>query len=137
MRARFLPYPVRTAMDANATESLLRLAFDSAPALEANQAIARVREQEAGEFTPATSYELLLPEQDTRTWLLETMLPRLVDYLESVGAKLPGCGRVFLSVFSGDKLHFIRARDAVALLSEWSGLSMDELKQRYGPNAPK
>ncbi len=117
----------------DATESLLRLAFDSAPAMEANQAIARVREQEAGELTPATSYEFVLPEQEPRAWLLEYMLPRLVDYLESTGARLPGCGRVFLSVFSGGTLHFIRAKDAVALLSEWSGLSPDELKRRYGP----
>ena len=117
----------------DATESLLRLAFERAPALEANQAMARIREQEAGELSPATSYEFVLPEQDTRQWLLESMLPRLVDYLESTGARLPGCGRVFLSVFSGNTLHFIRAKDAVALLSEWSGLPMDELRRRYGP----
>lgn len=118
----------------DATESLLRLAFDTAPAMEANQAIERIRQQEAGEFTPAASYELVLPlEGDIRKWLLESMLPRLVDYLESVGARLPGCGRVFLSVFSGGTLHFIRARDVVAMLSEWSGLSTDEMKRRYGP----
>lgn len=117
----------------DATESLLRLAFDTAPALEANQAISRIREQESGEFAAATSYEFVLPEQEPRTWLLEYMLPRLVDYLESTGARLPGCGKVFLSVFSGSTLHFIRAKEAVALLSEWSGLSMDELKRRYGP----
>lgn len=119
--------------DMDATESLLRLAFDTAPAMEANQAIERIRQQETGEFTLAASYELVLPEGDTRQWLLESMLPRLVDYLESVGAKLPGCGRVFLSVFSGDTLHFIRAKDVVAMLSEWSGLSTDELRRRYGP----
>ena len=116
-------------MDA-ATDELLRLAFDRAPAREANTAIARVREQtDEG----ATSYELVLPPGDVRTWLLQTLLPRLVDYLESSGAKLPHCGGVFLSVFSGDTLYFLHARDVVELLSRWSGLSLPELKQRYGP----
>ena len=116
-------------MDAAADE-LLRLAFDRAPALEANQAIARIRDS-AGDGL--TSYELVLPQDNVRAWLLEYTLPRLVDYLESSGAKLPHCGGVFLSVFSGDTLHFLHARDVVELLSRWSGLSMAELKTRYGP----
>ena len=117
----------------DATDTLLRLAFDHAPALEANTAIARVREQQGDELSGATSYELVLPSENVRTFLLEHTLPRLVDYLESHGSKLPGCGGVFLSVFAGDTLYFLHARDVVRLLSEWSGLSMDELKRRYGP----
>jgi hypothetical protein len=117
----------------DATDTLLRLAFDHAPALEANTAIARVREQQGDELSGATSYELVLPSENVRTFLLEHTLPRLVDYLESHGSKLPGCGGVFLSVFAGDTLHFLHARDVVRLLSEWSGLSMDELRRRYGP----
>jgi hypothetical protein len=120
-------------MSTDATDALLRLAFERAPAIEANTAIARIRDQEGDETSPATNYELVLPTGDTRAWLLEEMLPRLVDYLESRGTGLPRCGRVFLSIFVGDTLHFLRARDVVALLSEWSGLSMDELKRRYGP----
>jgi hypothetical protein len=60
-------------------------------------------------------------------------MPRLVDYLESQGSRLPQCAGVFLPVFCGDTLHFIHARDALALLSQWSGLSFDELRTRYGP----
>lgn len=119
-------------MDAD-TDDLLRLAFDRAPANLANQAIHHVREQVGGDSSYATSYELLLPDGNVRAWILDYLLPRLVDYLESRGAKLPHCGGVFLSVFSGDTLHFIHARDAVALFSQWSGLSFDELSQRYGP----
>ncbi|QRK05863.1 hypothetical protein JQX13_37855 [Archangium violaceum] len=119
-------------MDAAADE-LLRLAFDRAPALEANQAIARIRDQEGDELSGSTSYELVLPAENVRSYLLDYTLPRLVDYLESSGAKLPHCGGVFLSVFAGDTLHFLRARDVVELLSRWSGLSMSELKTRYGP----
>lgn len=107
----------------------LRLAFAQAHAAEANAAIARTRE----ELGDLKSYELVLPAEDVRAFLLERALPKLVDYLESVGAKLPGCGGVFLSVFSGDTLHFIQAREAVKLLAEWSGTSVEELRRRYGP----
>jgi hypothetical protein len=119
-------------MDAAADE-LLRLAFDRAPAVEANEAISRIRSHQGDELGRATSYELVLPAENVRAHLLDNTLPRLVNYLESYGAKLPGCGGVFLSVFAGDTLHFLHARDVVELLSRWSGLSMDELKQRYGP----
>jgi hypothetical protein len=119
-------------MDAAADE-LLRLAFDRAPAMEANQAIERIRIEQGDELSGATSYELVLPAENVRAYLLDYILPRLVDYLESSGAKLPHCGGVFLSVFSGDTLHFLHAREAVELLSRWSGLSMAELKTRYGP----
>ncbi|WP_309895413.1 STAUR_1299 family protein [Archangium sp.] len=119
-------------MDAAADE-LLRLAFERAPAAEANEAISRMRDQEGDELSGASSYEFVLPDGDVRAWLLEYLLPRLVNHLESSGAKLPHCGGVFLSVFSGDTLHFLRAREVVELLSQWSGLSMAELQQRYGP----
>jgi hypothetical protein len=115
----------------NDADTFLRLAFAQAPAVEANAAIARTREEQGD----LKSYEVLLPAENVRAFLLERTLPRLVDYLESVGARLPGCGGVF-SVFSGDTLHFIHARDALRLLSEWSGLSLDELKRRYGPGRP-
>lgn len=119
-------------MDADTTE-LLSLAFERAPANMANIAIQRARDSVGGESSLAVSYELLMPDGNVRPWLLDTVLPRLVDYLESRGSGLPRCPGVFLSVFSGDTLHFIHARDAVALLSQWSGLSFDELRTRYGP----
>lgn len=119
-------------MDTDAAE-LLRLSFDQAPAALANSAIHRVRDVVGGEASLAISYELLMPDGNVRPWLLNTVLPRLVDYLESRGARLPRCPGVFLSVFNGDTLHFIHARDAMALLSQWSGLSFDELRTRYGP----
>ncbi|HEX8439889.1 STAUR_1299 family protein [Archangium sp.] len=117
----------------DATDELLRLAFDRAPAAEANEAISRMRAQAGDDISGAISYELVLPAGDVRAHLLDYVLPRLVNYLESSGAKLPHCGGVFLSVFAGDTLHFLHARDVMALLSRWSGLSMDELKQQYGP----
>ncbi len=112
----------------NDTELFLRLAFDRAPAVEANSAIARIRDARE-----ERSYEIILPEKEVTTFLLRSMLPKLVEHLESVGAKLPGCGGVFLSVFSGDTLYFMSARDAVHLLAEWSGLTLEQLKYRYRP----
>jgi hypothetical protein len=117
----------------DAADELLRLAFARATASEANEAIARIRAEQGDELSRAISYELVLPVMDVRSFLLKDTLPRLVNYLESIGAKLPRCGGVFLSVFVGDTLHFLHARDVVALLSEWSGLSMAELSERYGP----
>jgi hypothetical protein len=111
----------------------LGLAFSEAPAAEANTAIAAMRERAADELSAATSYELVLPAEGVRAFLLERTLPRLVDYLESTRARLPHCPGVFLSVFAGDRLYFIHARDAVAKLSEWSGLSTEQLRERYGP----
>ncbi|ADO69103.1 STAUR_1299 family protein [Stigmatella aurantiaca] len=113
------------------TDTFLGLAFSKAPSNEANVAISRTRQEQDGEFAEAISYEFMLPDGNIRPYLLERLLPRLVEYLEAKGAKLPGCGRVFLSVFAGDTLYFIHARDAVRQLSEWSGLSIDELRRRY------
>ncbi len=109
----------------NDTEAFLGLAFDRAPAIEANAAIARTRTEQGDQV----SYEFVLPADNLRAFLLERTLPKLVNYLEAKGARLPGCSGVFLSVFSGDTLYFIHAHDAVRLLSEWSGLSMEELKR--------
>ena len=110
------------------TEIFLRLAFDRAPAAEANSAIARIRDARE-----ERSYEVILPETEVTGFLLRQLLPKLVEHLESVGAKLPGCGGVFLSVFAGDTLHFISARDAVHLLAQWSNLSLEQIKHRYRP----
>jgi hypothetical protein len=119
-------------MDPSAAE-FLGPAFAHAPASEANSAIARVREEQDAEGGGALSYELVLPQEGVREHLVGRVLPRLVDYLESVRAKLPDCPGVFLSVFAGDTLHFLHARDAIACLSRWSGLSSDELRTRFGP----
>lgn len=119
-------------MDAAAAE-FLGLAFEKVPAVDANTAIARVRAEQGGDLSPATSYELVLPREGVRAFLLERTLPRLVDYLESTRAHLPHCAGVFLSVFAEDALHFIHARDAVARLAEWSGQSLDEVRERYRP----
>jgi hypothetical protein len=110
-------------------EAVARLAFRCDPAAEANLAIAQVREQLGG----AASYELILPgDEVTLSFWLEKALPRLVYFLQSHGAKLPHCEGVFVSLFLGEELLFIHARDVVGELAARAGLSSQELVQRYG-----
>lgn len=113
-------------------ERLLALAFETAPARDASAAIARVREvvDPAGE---AVSYEIILSDDATFAHLTDEVVPRLVYHLVCLGVRLPEASRVFLSVFAGDALHFVRAVDAMAFLAERTGLDVPALISRYGP----
>lgn len=115
---------------ADRLKALLDAAFKSSPAREANAAISKTRD-EFGELsgTEAWSYEVLLPANDPVRFLLEDTLPRLTYFLHSHG-KPQGAG-VFLSIFHEDTLYFLAVPDALALLSEWSGLSLDDMKARW------
>jgi hypothetical protein len=64
--------------------------------------------------------------------LAAKVLPKLVYHLESRGAHLPGCEGVFLSIFAGETLYFVHARDALPLLSQAVNLTFEELVERYG-----
>jgi hypothetical protein len=98
-------------------KELLEPAFREVPAREANREIARARREQAGgdpddDDAPAVrSYELVLT-----TWesFVREQLPKLIYHLESVGARLPECRGVMLSVFVGERLWFIEAKLAVA-----------------------
>jgi hypothetical protein len=116
-------------------EELLEPAFREVPALEANREIARARREQAGgdpddDGAPAVrSYELVLT-----TWesFVREQLPKLVYHLESVGARLPECRGVMLSVFVGERLWFIDAKLAVARISQMLGVTPGQLSERYG-----
>jgi len=114
-----------------AVQSLLARAFHRARAAAANAEIARARELEGGGAS-ATSYELVLPGEGAAEHLATRVLPRLVYFLECRGAKLPGCAGVVVSIFAGDELYFIRARDVIDELSRLSGLSPEQMVERYG-----
>jgi hypothetical protein len=115
-----------------AVAAVLGRAFHHVPAQQANQEIARVRQTTGSELTPGLSYEWVLPESDAGEHITARLLPRLVYYLECRGAHLPGCDGVFLSIFHRDQLYFVHARDAVEELSRVTGLSVEEMVQRYG-----
>ncbi|HVE82063.1 MAG TPA: STAUR_1299 family protein [Myxococcales bacterium] len=116
----------------DAVQALLARAFHQAPAMEANAQIARVRGLEGGELSPAVSYELVLPAEGAVEHLTSRVLPRLVYFLECRGSPLPACAGVFVSIFAGDRLYFVRARDVVEELSRLTGLSPEEMVRRYG-----
>lgn len=109
---------------------LLELAFHRADARTANDAIAAARSM-AGVDDPF-SYEVLVDPKDTLAALANRILPRLVYHLESRGAHLPECRGVFFSMFVGEELHFIHAREAMPLLAQAVNLSFKQLSQRYG-----
>lgn len=118
-------------------KTLLDAAFDSAEATEANSAIARVRDEHSARTGGQTwSYEVLLPESGAEDFLVRDTLPRLTYFLHSRGS--PVGADMFLSLFCGARLYFIAIPDALAVLSEWSGLSLEDMKTRWsdGYGAP-
>jgi hypothetical protein len=115
-------------------DSLLRRAIRRVSAAEANAAIAEMRVREGTGDRPAASYEVVVPAQAAGDYLLSSLLPRLVYFLDSMGYKLPRCSGLFLSLFHGDHLFFVRAADAVDELSRLSGLSPEEMVKQFGAN---
>src|SRR5437870_5571478 len=115
-----------------AVTALLARAFHRARAAQANTEMARMREQEGGAGGLATSYEVVLPPERAAQHLTAQVLPRLVYFLECRGSRLPSCAGVFVSIFAGDQLYFVRAGDMVEELSRLSGLSLEQMVERYG-----
>jgi len=113
-------------------ERLQGLAFARAPLPEANDAIARVREERAAGGQAALSYEVALPALDPDTYLTHRLLPRLVYFLDCRGASLLGGEGLFVSLFSAQGLHFIEAGAVLRALGEARGLDPAELRRRYG-----
>lgn len=113
-------------------DALLRRAVRQVHSSEANEAIAQMRRAEGTEDRPAMSYEVVLPEERPVEYLKDDLLPRLVYFLDCSGAKLPQCPGVFLSLFQGDRLFFIRAADAVQELSKISGLEPARMTELFG-----
>lgn len=112
-------------------QPLLDLAFERASALDANARIEDVRER-LGRESPARSYEVVLPERSSLEWLSESLMPRLVYYLESLGAHPPEAPGIFVSVFAGQELFFLRVSDVFAFASTTLQLTSDEMLQRWG-----
>lgn len=116
-------------------KELVEPAFREVPASEANVAIARARREQAGgdpdddDAPVVRSYELVLTTWDR---FVREQLPRLIYHLESVGAHLPECRGVMLSVFVDERLCFVNARAAVTRICQMLGVTPDQLSERYG-----
>jgi hypothetical protein len=113
-------------------EALLNRAIRRVRATEANTAIAAMRAQEGTGNAPAISYEVVLPSSEPVNFLTDSLMPRLVYFLDCAGFKLPRCAGVFLSLFSGEDLFFIRAEDVVDELSKISGMSPAQMVEQFG-----
>jgi hypothetical protein len=125
---------------------LLSVAFRTVAARDANAAIAQAREEAAkagaaharplrddeGAVPLARSYEIVLPDGATFARFAAETLPRLVYHLDSVGARPPVCKGMVLAVFEGDRLHFLRAAEALASAARLADTSVDELFRRHG-----
>jgi hypothetical protein len=114
------------------SEQLEALAFDRASPADANEAIARVREQRSAEGVEAVSYEIALPGLAPEEFLAHKALPKLVYFLDCRGVKVPGSGGVFVSLFSAAGLLFLEAGPLVELLVKTRGLTLAEAVRRYG-----
>jgi hypothetical protein len=108
------------------------LAFGRANVMQANEAIAAMREERGSEYGPALSYELALPALDPEVWLQTRALPKLVYFLDCRGAKLPTTPGVFVSLFFADELLFVEAGALVQAVAESRGLTLAEVVRRYG-----
>jgi hypothetical protein len=107
-------------------EALKARAFHHAPASEANAEIARMRVEEAGTGAKdALSYEVVVSSYEN---LVESLVPKLVYFLDCRGLRLNSAPGVFLSLFIGDTLYFLKVADFFAVL----GLPLDELVRKHG-----
>ncbi len=108
--------------------ALLKLSFRVADARDANAAIADVRGD-----GKRRSYEMVLAPDATFEQLAAEVVPRVVYHLECVRAHLPQCEGVFLSIFVGERLHFVEPALFLGLCGEYMGLSLEAMARRFGP----
>jgi hypothetical protein len=113
-------------------KALLLRAFGQASAADANLVIDEVRADEASELAEALSYEIVLPASEPVAFLTSNALPKLVYFLECRGVRIPRCPHIFVSLFAGDRLYFLRCEDFIDELSTLTGLSPAEMVKRYG-----
>jgi hypothetical protein len=120
-----------------AVAALLARAMARVSGSRANEAISEMRIQLGTPERPAFSYEIVLPLVDPIGHLARLVMPRLVYFLDCSGRKMPGCGDMLISIFFGDELFFFRAEDALEELSKITGLSFEQMVERYGENRPR
>ena len=100
---------------ANSIEALLDKAFQSGPAMAANELIHDVRQTLLAEYARASNYEVSFLD---RTWeeVRATEGPRFRRFLTDMGFRSPPYSPVFVSLFSSEMVHFIGAQDFLRAL---------------------
>ena len=97
----------------------LALAFDETEARHASAAIAFHRDGREELGLLARSYEVVLPaELPPLRAFLDALVDRLSSHLLALRQAPGGTPGVFLSVFAGDRLHFIGSEETVRLRDE-------------------
>lgn len=125
---------IEAARRASAAGAILEAAAarGDGPALDDPAAVDAWLEERGDAVEPARSYELVVPAAAGWDWFAQDALPKLVYHLESIGAHLPGCAGVVVSLFAGDRLCFVGARELVAYAARRLGVSPEELARRHG-----
>jgi hypothetical protein len=114
-------------------QALTRHAFICAPAEGATPALAQARERFSTESGLAGfSFEVVAPDQPDERWVKEELVRPLVYYCESVGAPLPNCSGVFLSLFYGKHLYCIVAAEAIAWAATTLRTDAGTFARNYG-----
>ena len=113
-------------------ETLLETAFFAEDIENASQAIERAQEAyEADTHAGARVFEAVAPDEPDLAWL-DDFMRRLVYFCESAGSPVPRCGAIIVAVFHLGRLYAVTAEHAVGWGSEALGVTLDELRQRYG-----
>ncbi len=106
---------------------LLSLAFLSDEAARANAVL-----DEARTIAGGRSYEVMVPDEPDLTWFEGSLIKKLVYFCEATRAPLPACPGIFVSFFTGGRIHVVLAADVIALACTTLGASPDALVERYG-----
>lgn len=115
----------------HSVEAFVALAVKSVSAAQANEQIARMRE-EFLEGHSSLSYEWLWPSSECTTPLLEKAAQQLIYFLDCRGVKIPAVTTVFVSLFVGESLHFIPARAFLEQLSAELQMPLPEMVKKWG-----
>ena len=107
---------------------LLSRAFREGPGMEANPLIDAVRREIREAHGTAFNYEVAL---GGRGWdhIRQVVAPRLALYMHAKKQSPRGSAAVFVSLFVGDRLHFILARDLLEYVRVQEGLSEEVFDQ--------
>lgn len=100
------------------------LAFHTCNAADANEELARLRDERELEYGRAIAYEIVAKEGGA---LDPSLLPRLAVHLEAKRIQLTSCPELFAGIFAGETLYFVDGPDLVAALLSHAGLSPSQV----------
>ena len=112
-------------------EPLFALSFHCAPAQDANAVLQAARER-LGPSGTVRAYEVLVPPEADLDWFCQSVLPKLVYHLDSLGLRPPAAAGLFLAFFREKDLCLVHASDALAFAASALQSTPEELFRRFG-----